>query len=198
MTTALLTGLVTGLGLIVAIGAQNAFVLRQGLARDHVGVVVAICALSDLALIVAGTAGMGQVIASVPALLTAFTWVGAAYLVWFGIQSLRSARNPSGLSAAGGRAKGSIIATTLALTWLNPHVYLDTVLMLGNIANTHGTNGRWWFAAGAGVASIAWFAGLGFGARALSGPLARPRTWQVVDTLIAVMMFGLAAYLVPG
>ena len=198
MTTALLTGLVTGFGLIVAIGAQNAFVLRQGLARHHVGVVVVICAISDLLLIVAGTAGMGKVISAVPALLAAFTWVGAAYLVWFGIQSLRSARNPSGLSTSGSRAKGSIIATALALTWLNPHVYLDTVLMLGNIANTHGSTGRWWFAVGAGIASITWFTALGFGARALSGPLSRPRTWQVVDTLIAVMMFGLAGYLVLG
>ena len=198
MTTALLTGLLTGLGLIVAIGAQNAFVLRQGLARDHVGIVVAICAVSDLALIVAGTAGMGKVIAAAPTLLTAFTWAGAAYLVWFGIQSLRSAFRANGLSASASRPKGSIIATTLALTWLNPHVYLDTVLMLGNIANTHGSSGRWWFATGAGVASVGWFTALGFGARALSRPLSRPRTWQVVDTLIAVMMFALAAYLVLG
>jgi len=198
VTTALLTGLMTGFGLIIAIGAQNAFVLRQGLARDHVGLVVAICALSDLVLIVAGTSGMGRIIASAPALLKAFTWAGAAYLVWFGIQSLRSARSPSGLQAGGGRARGSIIATTLALTWLNPHVYLDTVLMLGNLANTHGVQGRWWFAAGAGIASIVWFATLGFGARALSRPLARPRTWQVVDTLIALMMFALAAYLILG
>jgi len=198
VTTALLTGLMTGFGLIIAIGAQNAFVLRQGLARDHVGIVVAICAVSDLLLIVAGTSGMGQVIAAAPRLLTAFTWAGAAYLVWFGIQSLRSAFRAQGLTATTSRPKGSIIATAIALTWLNPHVYLDTVLMLGNLANTHGVEGRWWFAGGAGIASIVWFTTLGFGARALSRPLAQPRTWQVVDTVIAVMMFALAAYLILG
>lgn len=192
---ALLTGLLTGFGLIVAIGAQNAFVLRQGLAREHVGTVVVICAVSDLILIVAGTAGMGRIIAAAPSLLTAFTWAGAAYLIWFGIQALRSATRAQGLSASAGRAKGSIAATALALTWLNPHVYLDTVLMLGNIANTHGAQGRWWFATGAGLASVAWFSTLGYGARALSGPLARPRVWQVIDVLIGLTMFVIAGYL---
>jgi L-lysine exporter family protein LysE/ArgO len=193
--SALATGLLTGLGLIVAIGAQNAYVLRQGLVRSHVATVVAICAASDLILILAGTAGMGAIVAAHPGLLTAFTWAGAAYLVWFGIRSLRSALSPEALSAGGG-TKGSVVATTLALTWLNPHVYLDTVLMLGNLANTHGPSGRWWFAAGAGLGSIAWFSALGFGARLLAKPLARPATWRVVDTLIAVMMFALAALLV--
>jgi L-lysine exporter family protein LysE/ArgO len=190
MTTALLTGLVTGFGLIVAIGAQNAFVLRQGLARHHVGVVVAICAISDLLLIVAGTAGMGKVISAVPALLTALTWVGAAYLVWFGIQSLRSARNPSGLSTSGSRAKGSIIATALALTWLNPHVYLDTLVFLGSVATSHADR-RWWFAGGAASASLLWFTGLGYGARLLAPVFARPLAWRILDALIAVVMITL-------
>ncbi len=194
----LLAGLLTGLGLIVAIGAQNAYVLRQGLARDRVGLVVGICAVSDLLLIVAGTAGMGALIADRPTLLTAMKWLGAAYLAWFGVRSLWSARRAGALPGNGARhgsPLGSVVATTLALTWLNPHVYLDTLLMLGNIANQHGQMGRWWFAAGAGIASIVWFSGLGFGSRALAAPLSRPRTWQVLDTLIGLTMLVLAGVL---
>ncbi len=195
-----LAGLLTGLGLIIAIGAQNAFVLRQGLARDHVGLVVVVCALSDLLLIVAGTAGLGAVVAGAPTVLTALKWFGAAYLVWFAVRSFRSARHPESLRAGEvpRSARGPVLATVLALTWLNPHVYLDTVLMLGNLANQHGVTGRWWFAGGAGVGSIAWFTGLGFGARALSAPLARPRTWQVLDVLIGVTMLVLAVVLVTS
>lgn len=196
MLAHLLAGLVTGLGLIVAIGAQNAFVLRQGLARDQVGVIVGICAVSDLLLILAGTAGLGAVIGSHPTALTALKWVGAAYLLWFGVRSLSAARHASALAASPARSRGSVVATTLALTFLNPHVYLDTVLMLGNLANQHGATGRWWFAAGASMASILWFGGLGFGARALSGPLGRPRTWQVLDMMIGLVMFTLAVVLV--
>lgn len=198
MFTTVLAGMLTGLGLIVAIGAQNAFVLRQGIARDHVGLVVAVCMVSDIALILAGTAGLGAVIAGAPTLLTGMKWLGAAYLVWFAVKSFRSARHPEALAAGEvpRSARGSVLATVLALTWLNPHVYLDTVLMLGNLANQHGTSGRWWFAGGAAVASIAWFTGLGFGARALSRPLARPRTWQVLDVLIGLTMLTLAVVLV--
>lgn len=192
-----LAGLLTGLGLIVAIGAQNAFVLRQGLARDHVGVVVAICALSDLVLIVAGVAGMGAVVASHPTVLHVLKWVGALYLAWFAIGSFRSAREATGLQAQPARSRGSIVATTFALTWLNPHVYLDTVLMLGNIANQHG-DGRWAFAGGAGAASVLWFSGLGFGATKMSARLANPRTWQVLDIVIGVVMLVLAAVLAFG
>lgn len=193
-----LAGLLTGLGLIVAIGAQNAFVLRQGLARDHVGLVVVVCAASDVVLIVAGTAGLGALVAGAPTLLTGLKWLGAAYLAWFAVRSFRSARHPQVLAAGEvpRSARASVLATVLALTWLNPHVYLDTVLMLGNLANQHGVAGRWWFAAGAGVASIAWFGGLGFGARALSRPLARPRTWQVLDVVIGATMLVLAVVLV--
>ena len=192
-----LAGLLTGLGLIVAIGAQNAFVLRQGLARDHVGMVVVVCALSDVVLIVAGTAGLGALVAGAPTVLTGLKWLGAAYLAWFAVRSFRSARHPQALSAGEvpRSARASVLATVLALTWLNPHVYLDTVLMLGNLANQHGVVGRWWFAAGAGVASMVWFGGLGFGARALSRPLARPRTWQVLDVLIGLTMLVLAVVL---
>lgn len=196
MLASSLAGLFTGLGLIVAIGAQNAWVLRQGIARDHVGVVVAICAVSDLLLVVAGTAGLGALVRSHPTALTVLKWFGAAYLVWFAIGSLRSARNPTGLLAQTPRSRGSVVATTLALTYLNPHVYLDTVLMLGNLANQHGVTGRWWFAAGAGVASLLWFSGIGFGARALAGRLASPRTWQVLDVVIGLVMLLLAVALV--
>lgn len=192
--TVLVTGMATGLGLIVAIGAQNAWVLRQGLARDHVGTVVAICAVADALLIVAGTAGMGALVAASPRLLLALKWFGAAYLVWFGVRSLLSARRPGRLTGGASAGRASIVATTLALTFLNPHVYLDTVLMLGNLAAQHG-EARWWFALGASLGSVLWFSGLGFGARALSGPLARPRTWQVLDLVIAVVMFTLAVVL---
>lgn len=199
MLTLALAGLGAGLSLIIAIGAQNAFVLRQGLRREHVGVVVAICAVSDLVLILAGTLGIGAIVERAPWALVALKWLGAAYLAWFGIRSLLSARTPGELhesGAADGRALTSVALTTVALTWLNPHVYLDTVVMLGNLANQHGPTGRWWFSGGAGVGSVLWFSGLGFGARALSGPLGRPRTWQVLDVLIGLMMLGLAVMLV--
>jgi L-lysine exporter family protein LysE/ArgO len=203
------SGLATGLTLIVAIGAQNAFVLRQGLRRAHVGPVVTVCTLSDYALILAGTAGLGAVIRYAPWALLAVRWLGVAFLTCYGLSSAWRARRPSALSATGqpgsgmvpgggsGR-RGATVARTLALTWLNPHVYLDTVLLLGSIANAHGPSGRWWFAAGACVASTIWFAGLGFGARLLAPLLARPRAWQVLDLLIAATMLVIAAGLALG
>ncbi|MGI8417352.1 MAG: LysE/ArgO family amino acid transporter [Nakamurella sp.] len=188
----MLTGLLTGLSLIIAIGAQNAYVLRQGLARQHIGVVVAICAISDLVLIVAGVAGVGALVRSHPTLLTVLRWVGAAYLVWFGVRSILAARRAHALTAHSLRAKSSVVLTTLALTWLNPHVYLDTVLMLGNIANQHGPAGRWWFAGGACLGSVIWFTGLGYGARAASGWIGRPTVWRVLDVLIGLTMITIA------
>ncbi len=198
MPATLFTGLFTGLSLIVAIGAQNAYVLRQGLARTHVGVVVTICAVSDLVLIIAGVAGVGALVQSRPVVLTALRWVGAAYLIWFGVRSLLAARSAHGLQVADAPAKASVVLTALALTWLNPHVYLDTVLMLGNIANQHGRAGRWWFAGGAGIGSVAWFTGLGYGARAASGWVGRPAVWRVLDVLIGVTMFVIASMLLLG
>lgn len=191
----LLAGLLTGLGLILAIGAQNAFVLRQGLRREHVGVVVALCAASDVVLIVAGTAGVGLLVQHVPWALEALRWLGAAYLVWFAVGSFRSALRPQALEAQAPRSRTSVVGTTLALTWLNPHVYLDTVVMLGSLANQHGPDGRWVFAAGACVASIAWFSSLGWGARALSGPLGRPAVWRGLDLAIGALMLVLAVAL---
>ncbi|GAA4116182.1 LysE/ArgO family amino acid transporter [Knoellia locipacati] len=191
---ATLSGLLSGFSLIIAIGAQNAFVLRQGIARDRVGVVVAICALSDLVLIVAGVLGVGALVESRPGLLRVITGAGAAYLVWFGIRSLLSARHPQALSASAA-GRGSAALTAVALTWLNPHVYLDTVLLLGNLSTAHGPTGRWWFGAGAGVASVVWFTALGYAAHLASRWLARPRVWQVIEVLIGVVMFALAAML---
>ena len=192
-----LTGFAAGLALIVAIGAQNAYVLRQGLRREHVGAVVAVCLAADIALIAAGTLGIGALVERAPTVLDLLRWAGAAYLVWFAASSFRSAARPRRLTETNDRSRGSVVLTAAALTFLNPHVYLDTVVMLGSLANTHGTL-RWAFAAGAMAASAVWFTGLGFGARALSGPLGRPTTWRVLDVVIGLVMLGLAVYLVAG
>nr|WP_185992632.1 LysE/ArgO family amino acid transporter [Janibacter cremeus] len=187
--------MLTGLALIVAIGAQNAFVMRQGLRREHVAQVVLICIAADATLILLGTAGVGVVVSSHPGLVQGVTWLGAAYLVGYGLLALRRAAAPGRLSVGAAPAsRGSVVLTTLALTFLNPHVYLDTVLMLGSIANGFGDQ-RWAFAGGAVVGSIVWFTGLGLGARALAGPLGHPRTWRVVDGVIGVMMIALAVRL---
>ena len=200
MIDATVAGLVTGLSLIVAIGAQNAFVLRQGLAREHVGVVVLICTLSDVVLIVAGVTGIGTIVERAPWALTVVRWLGVAFLGWYGVSSLLRARRAEALAAASGdgSTRRSVVLRAVALTWLNPHVYLDTVLLLGSIANTHGHVGRWWFAAGASLASVLWFSGLGFGARLASPLLSRPRAWQVLDVLIGLTMLGLAVMLAVG
>ena len=195
--TAVLTGLGTGLGLIVAIGAQNAWVLRQGVRREHIGLVIAICALSDLVLITVGTGAIRIVTGLAPWVLEVLRWGGVVYLAVFAVSSFRSALRPGALEQSAARPAASVAATTLALTWLNPHVYLDTVLMLGTVTNDFGP-ARWWAAAGACAASVVWFAGLGLGARALSGPLSSPRTWRVVDVLVGCVMLGGAAHLALG
>jgi L-lysine exporter family protein LysE/ArgO len=203
--TASLDGLLTGLSLIVAIGAQNAFVLRQGLRKEHIGPVVTICTLSDFALIVAGVAGVGAVVRHAAWALLAVRWFGAAFLVAYGLSAAWRARRPAALTAGGpgagpGHGDGAplsrTIGRTLALTWLNPHVYLDTVVLLGSIANTHGPGGRWWFAAGCCVASTLWFAALGYGSRFAARPLTTPRAWQVLDLVIAATMLAIAVSLV--
>jgi len=197
---AALTGLVTGLSLIVAIGAQNAFVLRQGLARQHVGIVVAICAVADVVLIVAGVAGIGRIVERAPAALDVVRWLGVAFLTWYGVSSLLRARHAEALEASQERAltrRGAAVRAT-ALTFLNPHVYLDTVLLLGSLAAHEGPTGRWWFALGACVASVAWFTGLGYGARLLSPLLRKRRAWQVLDVLIGLTMLAIAAGLALG
>lgn len=198
---AALAGLGLGLSLIVAIGAQNAYVLRQGLRREHVVVVIAICALSDLALIGLGVGGAGLVFGAVPWLVTVVRFAGAAFLVAYAALAARRAIRPTAALTASDtpvKAKrASVVATALALTWLNPHVYLDTVVLLGSIASTHGEY-RWAFGAGAGVASIAWFTALGLGARLLAPVFARPLAWRILDGVIAVVMLAIAVSLVAG
>ena len=195
MLTSAGAGLLTGLSLIIAIGAQNAFVLRQGLARQHVAVVVAICAVSDLVLILAGVSGIGVVIEEAPRAIDVVRWLGVAFLTAYGVLSLLRARKADTLEAArqGPATRTRAATTAIALTWLNPHVYLDTVLLLGSIANTHDS--RWWFAGGACLASILWFGVLGFGARLAHGLLSSPRAWQVLDVLIGLTMLGIAVML---
>ncbi|CAL8896176.1 amino acid transporter [Kocuria varians] len=196
MTSAFLPGLVTGLALIVAIGAQNAFILRQGIRRQHVGVVVAICIVSDVVLISLGTAGIGFVIERVPWLLDALRWVGVVYLAVFALMSFRSAFRSQVIdtTADDARSLRGVVLATLAFTWLNPHTYLDAVLILGNLANQHGGQ-RWIFTAGAILGSVIWFCTLGAGARALSHVLNTPLTWRIVDALVGVVMLFIAVQL---
>ena len=204
MPGAALDGLLTGLSLIVAIGAQNAFVLRTGLRKEHVGPVVATCTLSDFALIIAGVSGIGAVVRHAAWALAAVRWFGVAFLTWYGLSAAWRARRPSALAVSGGnsgpgtgrRGLARAVRGALALTWLNPHVYLDTVALLGSIANAHGPSGRWWFAAGACVASTLWFPGLGFGARFAAKSLTTPRAWQILDLVIAATMLAIAVELV--
>lgn len=193
---AFLPGFFTGLSLIIAIGAQNAFVIRQGLTRKHVLLVVAICAISDALLILLGVAGLGALISSLPWLLEIVRWFGVAYLSWFGVRSLMSIFKNQALDASGvqsGSAK-SVVLAVLGFTFLNPHVYLDTVILLGSIGNQFGPD-KWWFALGGALASVLWFTSIGFGARAASKFMSRPIFWKVLDALIAVVMFSIALML---
>lgn len=199
MILSLLSGLASGLSLIVAIGAQNAFVLRQGVQRSHVLLVVAVCALSDVLLIVLGVAGVGVLIEQAPGVLDVVRWAGAAFLlVYGGMAAVRAIRGTQASRPAAGQKStwAAALGTCLALTWLNPHVYLDTVLLLGSLAGTHGPDGRWWFAGGAGLGSIAWFTALGAGARFLTPVFALPGSWRVLDGCIALVMVTLAVMLI--
>ncbi|MFB7892561.1 L-lysine exporter [Microbacterium sp. NPDC056044] len=245
MLSPVLAGLGLGFSLIIAIGAQNLFVLRQGLRREHVLAVAAICAISDAVLIALGVSGIGLVLQAVPWLVDVVRWAGALFLVAYGVLAARRAWRPSGetlgtndaadpgspAAAAARRpappahthtgqalepdASASavqsdirtaptpsararlipVLVTCLALTWLNPHVYLDTVFLLGTVANTHGDQ-RWLFAAGAMAASVIWFFGLAFGARLLGRWLSTPRAWRILDAVIAVVMIALGISLV--
>lgn len=230
MLTPALAGLGLGFSLIIAIGAQNLFVLRQGLRREHVFAVAAICAVSDAVLIALGVSGIGLVLQAVPWLVDAVRWAGAAFLVAYGLLAARRAWRPSGKAlgsddgaeeragaesadeppaqpahhgadtgvAAALATRTTLVGavlTCLALTWLNPHVYLDTVFLLGTVANTHG-DARWLFAAGAMAASFVWFFGLAFGARLLGRWLSTPRAWRILDAVIAVVMIALGVSLV--
>ncbi|MER7407571.1 LysE/ArgO family amino acid transporter [Streptomyces sp. NPDC000070] len=199
--TAAAAGFGTGLSLIVAIGAQNAFVLRQGIRREAVLAVVAICALSDAALITLGVGGVGAVVVAWPGALTVIGWIGGAFLLCYGALAARRVFRPEGDAlrtdgeAAGSRRRA--VLTCLAMTWLNPHVYLDTVFLLGSVAADHGPL-RWTFGLGAVLASLCWFAALGFGARMLSRFLARPAAWRALDGLVAATMIVLGTVLIAG
>ncbi|MFJ4277313.1 LysE/ArgO family amino acid transporter [Streptomyces massasporeus] len=199
--TAGAAGFGTGLSLIVAIGAQNAFVLRQGIRRQAVLAVVAICALSDAALIALGVGGVGAVVVKWPAALTVVGWVGGVFLLAYGALAARRVLRPGGDGLrTEGEAAGSMrraVLTCLAMTWLNPHVYLDTVFLLGSVAADHGEL-RWTFGLGAVLASLCWFTALGFGARMLGRFLARPAAWRVLDGLVAATMIVLGAVLIIG
>lgn len=196
MHSPLIAGFATSFVLIAAIGAQNAFVLRQGIRREHVLPVVAMCAVSDLALIVAGIAGVGVLVTAHPGAMTVAKFGGAAFLVGYGLLAARRAYRPASLTpsdAAPARLL-QVLLTCAALTFLNPHVYLDTVVLLGALANEQ-RDGRWLFGVGAVTASVVWFTSLGLGARRLAGPFARPGTWRVLDCLIAATMIALAVSL---
>lgn len=196
MSSPLILGFLASLTLIVAIGAQNAFVLRQGIRGEYVVPVVALCAMSDAILITAGIAGLGAVIAAHPAALTVTKIGGAAFLVGYGLLAARRAWRPSTLTPSEGKPARllDVLVTCLAMTWLNPHVYLDTVVLLGALANDHQDE-RWLFGIGAVTASAVWFFTLGLGARRLAGLFATPLTWRILDGLIAVTMIGLGVSL---
>jgi L-lysine exporter family protein LysE/ArgO len=192
MFTVVLSGLLTGFALIVAIGAQNAFVLRQGIRGEHIGAVILTCLLCDVVGIAAGVAGIGAVLARWPAVVPVATIGGGIYLLAFGGHAAFRAWRPESLEAGepSPLSRRAAVLMALALAWLNPHFYLDTMLMLGTVANAFG-DARWWFFAGTLTASTVWFVGLGLGARALRGFFARPVAWRALDTVIALIMGGL-------
>ncbi|MEU8894548.1 LysE/ArgO family amino acid transporter [Nocardia sp. NPDC048505] len=199
--TAAVSGLGFGLSLIVAIGAQNAFVLRQGVRGQHILPVIAVCAVSDAVLIAAGVGGFGVLVESLPGLVTVVRYLGAAFLLGYAVLAAKRVFTSSALiaeSAGTSMALGATVLTCLALTWLNPHVYLDTLVLLGSFANTYADADKWFLGAGAMLASVLWFTALGFGARRLGPLFARPAAWRVLDSVIAVIMLVLAIGLVTS
>jgi L-lysine exporter family protein LysE/ArgO len=197
----LFQGLLLSLSLIVAIGAQNAFVLRQGLRREHVGAVVLFCLLADALLIAAGVLGLAQALGERPGLARAMAGAGALFLLvygWRALQRVRASGPDAELRAtpgATGLSRVAALGQAAAFTLLNPHVYLDTVLLVGGIGAQQPAALRGWFIAGACLASALWFGALGFGAHRLAPWLARPRAWQLLDGLIGLTMLGLAVFL---
>lgn len=198
MLTPFLIGAGSGLSLIVAIGAQNAFVLRQGIERRHVLPVVLICGLTDALLEFAGVAGIGFIVARAPLVLDIVLWGGVVFLVSYAATAARRAIRPSALVARPGALVSlqRTVLACLAITFLNPHVYLDTMVLMGSIGNAQGDPGRWWFVAGGALASIAWFFALGYGARVLTPLFAKPGAWRVLDAVVALVMLVIAARLV--
>lgn len=196
-----LRGLTLSLSLIVAIGPQNAFVLRQGLTRQHALLAALICALTDSMMISVGVLGVGAWLARSPTLTLIGTLAGAAFLLWYGFRSFLAARHPAALDTAGGQAQQSprtVLATALAFSFLNPHVFLDTIVLIGGASAGLGSGGRTAFLGGAILASWIWFFGLALAGRQLAPVMKNPRAWQVLDLIIGVMMWVIAAGLVWG
>jgi L-lysine exporter family protein LysE/ArgO len=194
-----LTGLLLGGSLIIAIGSQNAYVLKQGLIKSHVFLICLICALSDALLITLGTSGVGAIIEKNPEWLKAVTWFGAAYLIAFALTSFRAAFSGETLQTASNNTSQNtktIVSTVLALTFLNPHVYLDTVLLIGSIASPYSDGDKLNFTLGAVSASFIWFFGLGYGARFLSPLFSKPKAWKILNILIGIVMLGIAYSLI--
>jgi L-lysine exporter family protein LysE/ArgO len=196
MSSPLLVGFIASFTLIAAIGAQNAFVLRQGVRREHVLPVVALCTVSDIVLISAGIVGVGALISAHPSALNIAKFGGALFLLGYGLLAARRVWRPSSLAPSERTPArlAEVLVTCAALTFLNPHVYLDTVVLLGALANEHKDE-KWLFGVGAVTASAVWFVSLGLGARRLAGLFANPLTWRILDALIAVMMIGLGVSL---
>jgi L-lysine exporter family protein LysE/ArgO len=197
--SAFITGFLLGATLIVAIGAQNAFVLRQGIRRQHVGAIVSFCALADLLLIAAGVSGLAAVLGAAPRLTSVLTILGTGFLVCYGLSALVRALRPHTLYTGAVAQPLSLrlaMAQAAGFTLLNPHVYLDTVLLMGTIGARQPPDARAWFVGGAAAASGVWFTSLGYGARLLAPLFARPRSWRILDTLVGATMLTLAALLV--
>ena len=184
--------MVTGLAVIVAIGAQNAYILRQGVRREHIGIIIAMCLACDVTLISLGTFGFGVIVERLPGLIDIMRWAGVAYLLWFAFMSFRSAMRSESVNLnGGGQSLRTVVLTCLSLSFLNPHAYLDTIVLLGSIANQHGP-AKWDFAGGAMAASVIWFVGFGLGARALARPLNRATVWRGIDIGVGVVMLAIA------
>ena len=200
-----LAGIALSAGLIIAIGAQNAHVLRQGLKREYVFLVAVICSTTDILLITLGTLGFGTLIGSFPLLTKFAAWAGAGFLLIYGFLAFRSARQPHSLKVehlpqgqSPPQSLKAIILLTLAVSLLNPHVYLDTIVLIGGIAAQYPASQRIFFALGAGTASVVWFFGLAYGARLLAPLFRKPIAWRILDFLIGIIMWGIAISLVLG
>ena len=200
MLNAVLAGFALGGGLIVAIGAQNAFVIRQGVLNSHIFWICFFCAVSDAILIWSGVYGMGLVVETLPWFIPVLTYGGAAFLIWYGVKAFRRVLKPEALKEEGKTITSLFfaLAACAAFTWLNPHVYLDTLILVGSIANSRPAGEQAPFALGASLASFAWFFLIGYGAKALRGPLSKPIVWRGIDLIITLIMFYLAYKLLIG